>query len=1064
MFGLLFAISTSAAEPDWRTVAWHTITEEPQHNMKGKPIISGGMPIGNGETTALVFPVGKAFNTSATFGLGAGVHIRLGMMTAMASDMAPMELGIVSIITDPPLGDVGFLQELYLHNATVEVSTSVGSVLVWVDASSNRVTAQVSGDFRDVSVLVSSLRPAERFAYGGRCSKPTSAPDVFSVPAGPGSLGLSHRNDDSDIALLDKPAAFNSTLDQQGLSSLSDELQPMDAWRNLTFGFVVSSDALVAKPGRRDFLQGKARAAVGEWSTREIVITTLARQSPSQAAWERAASELHTSHRRLDAAQARGEHVASWASFWERSHIWVSGETAAGDANRAARTLSASLDRSLSREAAVRALRALMPQDALLSLDASTLTLADGARVAKWPDTGSQGHDASQPDPSRQPIFRAAGAVGGRPAVVFDGATTFLANKDMPLPSQSTIVAVFQDHGTANDCCTGVFYSGGGCNGLSTQHASFDNDPNASVLLIDWSGSTDTGTDDVKNRQIVASVVYNASGAFSFADGCLQSQTGSQVGAAGKSFMIGSRNDEMGRFFNGTISEILVYARPLNATELAAVHTYLLTKWPAGSPLRCRGLGDELLELTRRYAQTRYVQAIQAGTWVPIKFNGMAFTSQLPPETTSSGPTYRDWGSCNWWQNTRLAYWNMLAPADFDSLETILEYFRRMLPLLERRTPLAFNHSGIYITETSTLFGLYDPCDYGKSAAERTPADVPFGYEESRWTRFDFGGDGGLPELCMMLLDHYLYTLDDTMMAKYLPLLSGTLDFFARHYNYSAADGKLRIFPTQALETYQCPNWPATEADCPLNDHPTVAALHVLTERALELPTSLTSAAQRTQWAALRASLPELPMVFEEGRTVVAPYEGYPKNGITTGNVETPELYSTHPFRLLTLAASRSRGVDIAPSIYCLEQSSRSTCRYSDDNEGWTQGLINAALLGRASRAASKVLERSKTKPAIGYRFPAFMDHMQDYQPSEDHLANLNTALQFMLLSPADDGLEAGGVLLFPAWPCSWDVDFRLAAPRKTYVSGALVNGTLVRLDVDPPERKGAVTVLPCQP
>ena len=125
---------------------------------------------------------------------------------------------------------------------------------------------------------------------------------------------------------------------------------------------------------------------------------------------------------------------------------------------------------------------------------------------------------------------------------------------------------------------------------------------------------------------------------------------------------------------------------------------------------------------------------------------------------------------------------------------------------------------------------------------------------------------------------------------------------------------------------------------------------------------------------------------------------------------------------------------------------------------------MNAALLGRASRAASKVLERSKTKPAIGYRFPAFMDHMQDYQPSEDHLANLNTALQFMLLSPADDGLEAGGVLLFPAWPCSWDVDFRLAAPRKTYVSGALVNGTLVRLDVDPPERKGAMTVLPCQP
>ena len=43
-------------------------------------------------------------------------------------------------------------------------------------------------------------------------------------------------------------------------------------------------------------------------------------------------------------------------------------------------------------------------------------------------------------------------------------------------------------------------------------------------------------------------------------------------------------------------------------------------------------------------------------------------------------------------------------------------------------------------------------------------------------------------------------------------------------------------YHTQALETYQCPNWPTNQSDCPTNDHPTVAALHVLTERALELP------------------------------------------------------------------------------------------------------------------------------------------------------------------------------------------------------------------------------------
>ena len=69
---------------------------------------------------------------------------------------------------------------------------------------------------------------------------------------------------------------------------------------------------------------------------------------------------------------------------------------------------------------------------------------------------------------------------------------------------------------------------------------------------------------------------------------------------------------------------------------------------------------------------------------------------------------------------------------------------------------------------------------------------------------------------------------------------------------------------------------PATAANCPTNDHPTVAALHVLTERALELPTKLASAAERARWAALRAALPPVPMTVEpDGTVVVSPYETY---------------------------------------------------------------------------------------------------------------------------------------------------------------------------------------------
>ena len=125
--------------------------------------------------------------------------------------------------------------------------------------------------------------------------------------------------------------------------------------------------------------------------------------------------------------------------------------------------------------------------------------------------------------------------------------------------------------------------------------------------------------------------------------------------------------------------------------------------------------------------------------------------------------------------------------------------------------------------------------------------------------------------------------------------------------------------------------------------------------------------------------------------------------------------------------------------------------------------VLNAALLGRSKRASSMVLDRASVDPAIGYVFPGFAPHFQDYEPSADHFANMNTALQLMLIQPLDDALENASFILFPAWPCSWDVDFKLHAPRSTIVSGRLVNGTLLDLDVSPSSRRSHAIIKPCQ-
>jgi hypothetical protein len=257
-----------------------------------------------------------------------------------------------------------------------------------------------------------------------------------------------------------------------------------------------------------------------------------------------------------------------------------------------ARTIRFPTLHSHSRDAAIRALRALIPNDSLLHLDASLLVekVQDGEKIAVWADTSSSGgNDASQDNITLQPRFLKTGAASGLPAVDFDGVSTFLSNANMTLPSSSTIFAVFLDRGTTNACCTGVFYSMGGCNGLGTKAAAIGTDEAASALMIDWSGSPDTGQDDIKGRQVVASVVYNTSGAYSFADGCDESQE-PVVGAAGKGYMVGSRNNEDARFVNGTISEVIVFARALNSSEMDAVQAYLMTKWPAGQPtLKCGG-------------------------------------------------------------------------------------------------------------------------------------------------------------------------------------------------------------------------------------------------------------------------------------------------------------------------------------------------------------------------------------------------------------------------------------------------------------------------------------------
>ena len=66
-------------------------------------------------------------------------------------------------------------------------------------------------------------------------------------------------------------------------------------------------------------------------------------------------------------------------------------------------------------------------------------------------------------------------------------------------------------------------------------------------------------------------------------------------------------------------------------------------------------------------------------------------------------------------------------------------------------------------------------------------------------------------------------------------------------------------------------------------------------------------------------------------------------------------------------------------------------------------------------------------------------------------------ALQDMLMQTY--GNESRTIRMLPAWPSNWTADFMLRAPFDTIVEGRVEGGRLVRLHVEPPERRKDVVI-----
>ena len=421
--------------------------------------------------------------------------------------------------------------------------------------------------------------------------------------------------------------------------------------------------------------------------------------------------------------------------------------------------------------------------------------------------------------------------------------------------------------------------------------------------------------------------------------------------------------------------------------------------------------GEDAEMVTRAYILQRFVNACGGRGAYPVKFNGSIFNV----DGEDHDADYRAWGGPYWFQNTRLIYWPMIASGDFDLMMPMFQMHLDMLSFAEKRTQVYFGHSGIFYPETMYFWGAYANDNYGWDRAGKHPSHV-----DNQYIRYYYSG---ALELLAMMLDYYSYTVDNEFGSTILmPLVAETIAFYDQHYS-RGEDGKIEFEPAQALETW----WKC------VNPMPDIAGLKFVLGKLLNLPENIASAEQRKTWQRLLDKLPVIPKRRMDGKTILAPAQSFD----VKHNIENPELYAVFPYRLYGVGKP-----DLEMARLTFEHR-----LHIEGNKGHDQDDIHAAYLGLVSLMHEYIVRRFSPLHQKA-RFPVFWHCGYDWLPDQCHGGVGLIALQAMLMQAEDEK-----IILFPAWPAHWDVNFKLCAPYNTTVEGVYRKGKLEQLRVTPEER-----------
>ena len=484
----------------------------------------------------------------------------------------------------------------------------------------------------------------------------------------------------------------------------------------------------------------------------------------------------------------------------------------------------------------------------------------------------------------------------------------------------------------------------------------------------------------------------------------------------------------------------LVNEEKVDATEMIATQAWWSNFW-AKSWLTINTsnptTNQTAWDMGRNYQLFRYMLGCNYYGDYPTKFNGGNFTFDAYPTlapmknfTPDNTPDWRAWGGGSFTgQNQRLLYWPMLKTGDFEGMTSQFDFYQRALSTAKARVQKYWGHDGCAFTEQMENFGLPIACAWGFESGGRTrTSGTPMGEQYNGAVKHQYEIQ---LEMSFMILEYNRYA--DVDISEYMEFIKQSVIFFDEHYRMRAKkssgkelddDGKLIIYPSTACESHKM-------ATNPID---VVAGIKACSMGLIELPTSLVSETEKAYYQEVINSLPAYYTAEKNGDTY---WKAAQKWGSRVNDMELPEFYPLFPYNLHNLEDS----VDM--------QTFRNTYKHGDFRKNsyvsWHQDGIFLARMGMVTEAQNINTNKLRNGP---FRFPSFWGPGHDWVPDHNWGGSGMIGIQEMLMQTTGDK-----IMLFPAWPKNWDVDFKFHAPNQTVVECTLKNGEVTNLKVTPESR-----------